>query len=247
MKTRHPNNSEKANRKVRLVRGKQSILTPRLMAAASLVRMGASVADIGTDHAYLPIYLVQNGVTPRAIACDINKGPLARAEENVNAADLCDQIELMRTDGLHGVETFAPDDILICGMGGELIIQILSESAFIREGDRHLILQPMTSAEKLRKWLCAVGFEIVKETLAAEEERIYELICARYTAQKIELSEAQAIAGFAEHNELYRRSLCQKLARLQKQIDGRLVSGRDASELLKLKAQLESLREPSEP
>lgn len=220
------------------------MLSPRLLAAAGLVRDGASVADIGTDHAYLPIYLVQNGISPRAIACDLREGPLSRAAVNVKAVGLTDKIELKLTNGLHGLDTFAPDDVLICGMGGELIIQILSEAAFIRSADVRLILQPMTSADKLRVWLCQSGFEIVTEALAAEEERIYEIICAHFVGKPTELSESQAIAGFAPYSELYCRAMRQKLARLQKQIDGWLVSGRDASELLTLKNELEEKLEP---
>ncbi len=245
MKTKRPNKSEKANREVRLIREKQTELSPRLTAAAKLVRAHTSVADIGTDHAYLPIYLVENGIAERAIACDINQGPLARAEANVKAAGLADKIELRLTNGLCGLDEANPNDILICGMGGELIIQILSEAEFIRNGEVHLILQPMTSADKLRKWLCASGFELLVESLAAEEERIYEIVCAHYVGRPTELDEASAIAGFAPYGELYCRALRQKLARLQKQIDGWLVSGRDAADLLKLKAMLEAKLEPN--
>lgn len=213
------------------------------MAAADLVRKGASVADIGTDHAYLPIYLVKHGISPRAIACDVNEGPLRRAEVNVKAADLSEKIALKRTDGLHGLEKFMPDDVLICGMGGELIIQILAAADFIRNPDIQLVLQPMTGVEKLRIWLCENGFEIVRESLASEEERVYELICARCTGKRTVLTRAGAIAGTAPYGELFCKSLRLKLARLQKQIDGYTISGRDASELLKLKAELEAMFE----
>lgn len=246
LKKKHPNNSEKANREVRLVPDRHSSLSPRLMAAAALVRDGASVADIGTDHAYLPIFLVEEGVSPRAIACDVNKGPLARAEANVEAAGLADRITLKLTDGLNGLETFAPDDILICGMGGELIIRILYEADFIRTPDCRLILQPMTSVDKLRMWLCENGFEIICESLAPEEERVYELICAHYTGERRDLTEAKAIAGFAEYGDLFCKALRLKLARLQKQINGFEVSGRDVTDLLELKAELEAMLEPHE-
>lgn len=246
MKTKHPNNSNKANREVRLVREAQKGLSPRLRAAAELVRKGSSVADIGTDHAYLPIFLVEQGIADRAIACDINEGPLERAEANVKAAGLNDRIALRLTDGLQGIEDFSPDDILICGMGGELIIRILSAAPFIRTNDIQLVLQPMTSTDKLRIWLCESGFEIVKELLAGEEDRVYELICARYAGKPALLTQAQAIVGFAEYGELYCRSLHIKLARLQKQIDGFEVSGRDASELRKLRSELEAMLDPTQ-
>lgn len=217
-----------------------------MLAAAGLVRHGSVVADIGTDHAYLPIYLVESGISPRAIACDLREGPLSRAAINVQAMGLSDRIALKLTDGLHGLDEFAPDDILICGMGGELIIQILSAAAFIRNPEIRLILQPMKSADSLRVWLCENQFEIVAESLAAEDERIYEIICARYCGSVSRLSQAEALAGFAPHDALYSKALRQKIARLQKQIDGWLVSGRDATELLALRSELEAMLEPND-
>ena len=115
--------NKQADREVRLPL--RSEMTPRLLCAASMVRKGAVVADVGTDHAYLPVYLVLAGIAERAVASDINAGPLSRAEANIRKFSLSSQINTRLTPGLTGIEEFAPTDILISGMGGELIDSIL--------------------------------------------------------------------------------------------------------------------------
>lgn len=127
-------------------------LTERLAMAASFVRDNAFVADIGTDHAKLPIYLVQTGKAARCIACDINKMPLERARTNINEYGLDDKIELLLTNGLQGVESYGVTDVIIAGMGGELIQEILKNSKVKKHGTR-FILQPMTKESELRRWL----------------------------------------------------------------------------------------------
>ena len=158
-------------------------LTPRLMTAVPYVRGGRLLADIGTDHAYLPIYLCEQGrLTPVtagngeslcAIASDINKGPVERADQHVAAAGLSSVIRTHQTDGLTGLDVYDPDDIVIFGMGGELIAAILESAPWVNREGRRLILQPMTHAEKLRAYLLSSGFAIVGETLSREGERLY--------------------------------------------------------------------------
>ncbi len=241
MKAKHPNKQEEANRRVRLVPQRMPKLSPRLQAVAELVRNGAAVADIGTDHAYLPIWLVASGISTRAIACDLREGPLRRAAANVDACGLSQQIVLKQTDGLTGLNSFAPDDILICGMGGELIIRILEQSVWVCDSKIRLILQPMTAADRLRCWLCRSGFKIDAESMAQEDNRIYEIIAAHYSGQTSELSEARAIAGFAPQGKLFDIALNRKLARLQKQIDGWQAAGKDTTDLCRLKDELNEL------
>lgn len=132
----------------------------RLLSAIPYLRAGGVVADIGTDHAYLPIELCRRGICRRAVACDINEGPISAARANIRAAGLSDRIDTLCTDGLHGVEPYAPDDILIFGMGGELIVRILCEAPWVRNDRIGLILQPMSRAEILRRYLWENGFEI---------------------------------------------------------------------------------------
>lgn len=154
-------------------------LTPRLAAVAGLVRPGATVADIGTDHAYLPVYLVNAGICPSAVACDVRRGPLMRAQMTVAAYGAGGKIKLMQCDGLSGVPR--ADDVVIAGMGGELIANILAPCAFIKDPTVSLTLQPMTSAPELRSFLCVSGFEIKKEIAAREGDRLYIVMTAVYT------------------------------------------------------------------
>ena len=163
-------------------------LTPRLMTAVPYIRGGRLVADIGTDHAYLPIYLCEqrrltpvtakNGETLCAIAADINKGPVERADQHIAEARLTKYIKTLQTDGLTGLDAFDPADIIIFGMGGELIASILAAAPWAGGAGKRLILQPMTHAEKLREYLLSAGFAIIGETLSREGDRIYQTICA---------------------------------------------------------------------
>ena len=163
-------------------------LTPRLMTAVPYIRGGRLVADIGTDHAYLPIYLCEqrrltpvtakNGETLCAIAADINKGPVERADQHIAEARLTKYIKTLQIDGLMGLDAFDPADIIIFGMGGELIASILAAAPWAGGTGKRLILQPMTHAEKLREYLLSAGFAIIGETLSREGDRIYQTICA---------------------------------------------------------------------
>ena len=163
-------------------------LTPRLMTAVPFVRRGHLLADIGTDHAYLPIYLCEqriltpvtakNGESLCAVAADINKGPVERADEHISGARLTAYVRTVQTNGLRGLDLYDPDDIVIFGMGGELIASILEADPWVAQAGKRLILQPMTHAEKLRAYLLSAGFAIVAETLSREGDRIYQTICA---------------------------------------------------------------------
>ena len=159
---------------------KYKIADLRLAVAASFGRPGKRVADIGTDHASLPIFLVGNGVTDSALACDINIGPLNAAKRNIEAAGLSDKINTKLTDGLEGIADFKPEDIYILGMGGELIWRIIENSELPRSEGIRLILQPMTHAHDLRQGLYDNGFNIVGETLTRDRERVYQIIVAEY-------------------------------------------------------------------
>ena len=191
-------------------------LTPRLMTAVPYVRPGRLVADVGTDHAYLPIYLceagiltpvpAQNGETLCAIASDINRGPVERADQHIAAAGLTHRIRTVRTDGLTGLEAYGPDDVIIFGMGGELIASILADAPWMATAGKRLILQPMTHAEKLRAYLLSAGYAIVGETLSREGDRIYQTICAESTGRSDDTSAALSAAELAVGQASFRRS-----------------------------------------
>ncbi len=155
----------------------EKALTPRLMMVASLVPECQTCADIGCDHAQVAIWLARQCKVDRIIASDVNEGPLSRAKSAVHAANLEDRINCVQTNGLDGIEP--QDCVIIAGMGGDLIADILSRAEWTKSGERTLILQPMTAAYRLREFLLKNGYSIVKETYAAEKEKLYAIICAK--------------------------------------------------------------------
>lgn len=156
-------------------------LSPRLAVCASFVRKGSVVADIGTDHALLPVWLVREGVASRAIASDINEGPIARARLNIQQHDMGHAVTTVVANGLAGIAPGQADDIVIAGMGGDLIAAILSAAEWIKDGDIRLILQPMSHAERLREYLFTTGFEVTEEQAVIDAGRVYSVMCAHYT------------------------------------------------------------------
>ncbi len=161
------------------------ILSKRLNAAAAYIRKGAVLADVGTDHAYLPIFAVENGIASRAVASDINEGPLKNAESNIEKHGLSEKIECMLTSGFAGLDSFGITDAVIAGMGGELIATIIKNANFIRQDCFRLIIQPMTMHETARKALFALGFSIVGECVLKEDGKFYTVICADYTGNAV--------------------------------------------------------------
>ena len=155
-------------------------LSPRLLAAAELVREGAFIADVGTDHAYLPIYLCLEGRIRGGVASDINRGPIERAKENIEKYGLSERISTELTDGLCNIEKYSPEDILVLGMGGELIASIIDAAAWTKNPDIRLCLQPMTHAEHLRKYLYENGFTVIDERIVIEGDKIYQVILAQF-------------------------------------------------------------------
>ena len=156
------------------------MLDKRLSAVAALVRRGSTVADIGTDHAYLPVYLVQSGACPRAVAADLREGPLAAAREHVAAAGLSDVIDTRLGDGLSPLAPGEADDIVIAGMGGDTVADILAACDWVKDARYNLVLQPMTHPERLRAWLLQNGFVITAETPVWEGRRFYHVCAAQY-------------------------------------------------------------------
>ena len=182
---------------------------------ASMVRRGSRVADIGTDHAYLPVYLVQSGACLGGIAADIRSGPLEAARRTVTEAGLIDVITLRLGDGLAPVEADEVDDIVIAGMGGETIVEILSAADWVKDARLRLVLQPMTRAEELRRWLLTNGFGIQEERLVQDGHRLYPVMAAAYTAAEPETDEYVFYAGFfaAEEGRPYREMMAEHLLR----------------------------------
>ena len=158
----------------------QVTLTKRLQAISQLVEKGALVADIGTDHALLPISLVQNKICESVIASDIAVGPLKSASKNIAAHSLENNIKTVLSNGLENVAQLSPQNIIIAGMGGETIRDILAESEYPKSSGAFLILQPMTHSELLRRFLIEEGYSIKSETVVREGHRFYVIITARF-------------------------------------------------------------------
>lgn len=155
-------------------------LNERLLTAVQFVREGSKLADIGTDHGYLPISLILEGRIAFAIAADINRGPLDKADENIHKYALDGKIKTVLCDGLRSIDKDEVDDVAIFGMGGELIVKILDEAPWLKDPAKRLILQPMTHPEKLRKYLADNGYRIIGEALSFDRGKIYQTICAEY-------------------------------------------------------------------
>ncbi len=155
-----------------------SFMTPRLLAVACMVNKSRRVADIGTDHAYVPVYLVLNNMAEGALAMDINEGPLMRADENIKRFSLSDKIVTRLSNGLNELKNNEADTVIIAGMGGILINTILDSDKNRLTSVKNYVLQPMTAVEETRKYLAENGFKIVDEALAKENEKIYTIIKA---------------------------------------------------------------------
>lgn len=170
-------------------------LTPRLEKIANLVKSNHSVADIGTDHGYIAIYLIQNSISPYVIAGDINKKPLESARNNIKEMGLSQRIETRLGSGLSVIKPGEVETVIIAGMGGILIGQLLQEAPEIIATTKEFILQPMQAQEELRRYLVDNGFKIVKDVLVKEDHRIYEIICAEKGQQEV-IQEIQYEIGF---------------------------------------------------
>ncbi len=197
-------------------------LDGRLASAAAFVRTGAVFADIGTDHAYLPIRLLLDGRIARAFACDVRSGPLERAESNIEKYRLQDKIECRLGDGLLPVADAGITDAAICGMGGELIAKIIEDAPFVHDSSVRLILQPMTHQGHLRKYLLSSGFAIVGEALSRADGKIYQCICAEFGGKNTEYNRAELEIGRQDTRDpLFAKLLESRIATLEKIICAR--------------------------
>lgn len=155
-------------------------LTDRLLKIASLVSDGKKIADIGTDHGYIPVYLLKEGKVPFAVLADVNKGPLDNAHKEVIQNNLLDKVDLRLGSGIEILEIGEVEEVIIAGMGGILISELLEAKKEVAHNVEKLILQPMQAQEELRYYLLNNGYEILEEVLVREDFRIYEIIVAKY-------------------------------------------------------------------
>lgn len=196
-------------------------LDNRLRLCADFVRKGARLADIGTDHAYLPIWLVKNGIIKHALACDINEGPLSAGKADVDQYGLSDNITLRLSDGLKCVNADEADDIVIAGMGGELIAKILSGCKWAKRAHKHFILQPMTKCEVLIRFLYENGFEIISQRACECDKKHYTVMLCHYTGHSDDISDSFCYMGKLDvADEQSKKYLIHTVSHLQKRAIG---------------------------
>lgn len=220
-------------------------INKRLLCCASLIREGAVLADVGTDHAYLPIRLLSEGKIERAVLSDINPGPLAKAEEHVMAANLADRVKLVLCNGAAELSEFGITDYAICGMGGELIAEIIDNAPQLKDSSVNLVLQPMSKPHALRYYLYENGFVIDKELYVTDECKHYVCILAHFDGKKQNISPAVAYLGEAKFYkdaptdaaEAYFRV---KLKSLKRAADGKSRGGESSDMELQLIREIES-------
>ncbi len=151
-------------------------LSKRLQAVADMISPGLTVADVGTDHGYIPIYLFSTGKSPRVIAMDINLGPLERAKEHIAEYDLQDKIETRLSDGVAKLGVGEFDSVVIAGMGGALTIQIMEEGKEVFKHLKEFVLQPQSELYKVRKYLKDQSYKIVAEDMVLEDGKYYPMM-----------------------------------------------------------------------
>lgn len=153
-------------------------LSKRLKAITEFVTPQSTVADIGCDHAYVSIYLIENQIAVHVIAMDINKGPMQRAKENIERYGYQDYIEVRLSDGAKELNPFEVDTMLIAGMGGALMVKILSDSPLATNACKELVLQPQSEVHLVRRYLHQIGYQIVEEAMLLDDGKYYVVLKA---------------------------------------------------------------------
>lgn len=211
--------------------------------------------DVGCDHAKLSIYLIQSGLCSYVYACDIADGPVNRAKQNIKnrkfkSESLEKYIQVIKTDGLHGLENSGANRIFILGMGGEVISHIISEAKFLFEKNNKqkisLILNPMTSQDYLRRYLVENGFDIYDELLIEDCSRVYTFICAQYDGSARQYTDIELLLGkyiIKKGGPLFEKKLERQIAITKKAIIQRVSGGLDNKYLEELYLSLIQLKE----
>ncbi len=218
-------------------------LQPRLQCIADCVPRGARLADVGTDHGYLPVWLLKAGRIERAIASDINAGPLEHARRTAEEHGVSGRMDFRLCAGLEGIGRGEADTVVIAGMGGETILGILGGASWDYRGVR-LLLQPMTKAELLRRYLSENGFAIVSERLVPDKGTIYAVIEATAGSMR-PLTAAEAWCGTGLlHDPLYGAYAGDRAAKLERAAVGlRQAKRLDSGGAERLEADARELRE----
>ena len=205
-------------------------LDGRLSVCAEFVRPNTRLADVGTDHAYLPIWLAVNGRIRSAVASDIRQKPLASGLENIQKYGCGDIVSVRLCSGLDAILPDEADDIVMAGMGGELIVKLINNAPWLKNPEKRLILQPMTRANIVREYLFENGFEILGETPCTAAGKIYTVICCEYTGKKVDHTVSDTYIGMLNSsNELACEYMKVILNKLKYKRNGLLHTGEDIS------------------
>lgn len=180
---------------------KELTLTPRLEVCAAFVRPNARLCDVGTDHGYLPVALVLRGKIETALACDVRENPLRTAQEHIAQYGVSAQVQTRLSDGLAAVSPWEADDVVIAGMGGDLIARIVTEATWLRAPAKRLILQPMTKAFTVRHALADLGFALRREQAILDSNRPYTVMLYKFAPCQAELNPLQVYAGLLDPRE----------------------------------------------
>jgi len=195
-------------------------LSPRLSTVASQVRQGSRLVDVGCDHAKLCVHLVGTGHCKSAIATDIREGPCLRAVASVERASLDHLIQVVKTDGLQGIDLSNVDDVVIAGMGGTTVLHILNSSPEVKQERIRLVMQPQSDLPLVRYHLYREGY-LFEEHLASESDKLYHVFCAEYAGGEHPFTFFAIHVGYpsgsTEQHALYRHKL---LSRTRVQLEG---------------------------
>lgn len=218
---------------------------PRLLAVANLVPEGYKIADIGTDHGYLPIHLIKEGQIEAAVAGDVNEGPLASARRSVAAAGLKDKITTRLGSGLEILQPGEVDLAIMCGMGGALMVELLKDAPEVVAQLKGLILQPQQGWDSLRRYLYEINFHIAEETLVEEDKRLYQVIYAVPGQEPVpgELELHLGPVNLRRRPELLQRLIGEEMTKVKRRLAGmeKSAAAKSSSEYAADKAYLEAL------
>lgn len=218
-------------------------LTERLQLVADCLEPCECFADIGTDHAYLPVWMLQNGKARFAIAADINPNPLKNARNTLAQYGFAEQIELRLSDGLQNIDAWEVGAIAVAGMGGNQIADMIVSTPWLQSEDIQLVLQPMTHFEDVRRALRENGFSVLREETAAEGERVYLVLSARYSGEVKTYPEWYDYAGTLPQNPTETNVLFLKkvTARLQKRAEAlQTTDAEESKRLFRMKKEIQN-------
>lgn len=210
-----------------------NLISPRLLWFAERVRGGVTFADIGTDHAKLPVYLVKNGKVACAVASDIGEGPIAHARAHIGINGLSDKIKTFVGDGISHLDIETPADIAICGMGGETIVGILMGAPFVKNKDIRLLLQPMTDFAFVRNYLAKNGFYPIDEDIVESDGKLYQCMVVCFNGETYSLTNTEAQLGklcIEKRSSAFLDYVGRRYNIVKKCCDGKSKAGLDISE-----------------